>query len=43
MCLHYSCNNFDMGMDEINQAEHTLLSLCLRPEVLVKQFEIRPL
>lgn len=20
MCLHYSCDDFDMGMDEINQA-----------------------
>lgn len=35
--LEYSCEGFEMGMDEVTPPEHMVLSMCLRPKVAVER------
>jgi lysophosphatidylcholine acyltransferase/lyso-PAF acetyltransferase len=34
--FNYTCDGFDMGMDEVGPVEHFFISLCLKPKLYVK-------
>ena len=34
--LIYDCEGFMMGMDEVSPVEHIIISLALRPKLIVK-------